>query len=111
MELVTFGGDLVTTLITNDSLARLGLKTGTLITAEIKAPLVILHKTDEEPKCTAENRFHGTIARVNRGRITTEYVVHIPDGTELCSLVGSEISRRLDLKEDDPVWATSIAFR
>lgn len=110
VEVVTIGGDLVTAVITNDSLARLGLKRGTLITAEIKAPLVILYKTDEEPKCTAENRFQGSIARVNRGRITTEYVVRISDGTALCSLVSSEISRRLDLKEDDPVWAVFNSF-
>jgi molybdate transport system regulatory protein len=110
VEVVTLRGDLVTAVITNDSLARLGLKRGTLITAEIKAPLVILYKTDEEPKCTAENRFQGSIARVNRGRITTEYVVRISDGTALCSLVSSEISRRLDLEEDDPVWAVFNSF-
>jgi molybdate transport system regulatory protein len=110
VELVTIGGDLVTTLITNDSLARLGLKKGTLITAEIKAPLVILHKTDEDPQCTADNRFQGSIARINRGRITTEYVVRISDGTELCSLVSSGISRRLNLEENDSVWAIFSSF-
>jgi molybdate transport system regulatory protein len=110
VEVVTLRGDLVTAVITNDSLARLGLKRGALITAEIKAPLVILHKTDGEPQCTAENRFRGSIARVNRGRITTEYVVDISDGTELCSLVSSEISHRLDLQENDPVWVIFNSF-
>jgi molybdate transport system regulatory protein len=110
VELVTIGGGLVTTVITNESLARLGFKKGTLITAEVKAPQVILEKTDKEPQCTAENRFPGNIARINRGRITTEYVVRIADGTELCSLVSSEISRRLDLKENDPVWVIFNSF-
>jgi molybdate transport system regulatory protein len=110
VELGTIGGDLVTTVITNESLARLGLKVGTLITAEVKAPWVVLQKGDEEPKCTAENKFRGTIDRINKGRITTEYVVHIADGTELCSLVTTETSRRLDLGENDPVWAIFNSF-
>ena len=90
--MVTLGGDRVTTVITNDSLVRLGLKVGTLITAEVKAPWVILQKGDAEPECTAENKFRGTIARIMHGQITTEYVVQMADGTELCSLVTSATS-------------------
>lgn len=105
VELVTIAGDLVTTIITNDSLTRLGLKVGTLITAEVKAPWVILQKDDEAPKCTAENKFRGTIHRITKGKVTTEYVVRIGDGTELCSVVTSDSSRKLELRENDPVWA------
>lgn len=110
VELVTIGGDQVTALITNDSLARLGLRPGMLISAEVKAPWVILQKGAEEPTCTAENKFQGTIARINKGQVTTEYVVRIADGTELCSLVTSESSRRLNLKENDPVCAMFNSF-
>ncbi len=110
VELVTIGGDQVTALITNDSLIRLGLRPGMLISAEVKAPWVVLQKGTEEPNCTAENKFQGTIARINKGQIATEYVVRIADGTELCSLVTSESSRRLDLKENDPVWAMFNSF-
>jgi molybdate transport system regulatory protein len=110
VELVTLQGDRVTTVITNDSLTRLGLKLGKLITAEVKAPWVILQKGDSEPKCTAENKFQGTIARILKGQVTTEYVVRITEGTELCSLATSTTSRRLDLKENDPVWATFNSF-
>ena len=110
VELVTIGGDRVIAVITNDSLARLGLKPGLLITAEVKAPWVVLQKGDEEPRCTAENKFHGTIKRIIKGRVTTEYAVHITDGTELCSLVTSDSSRRLDLQENDPVWAMFNSF-
>ena len=110
VELVTIGGSRVTTVITNDSLARLGLKTGMLITAEVKAPWVILHKGAEEPQCSAENTFRGTIGRIIKGKITTEYVVKIADGTELCSVVTSDLSRRLDLQVNDPVWAVFTSF-
>jgi len=100
VELTTIGGHSVTTVITNDSMERLGLKVGNLITAEVKAPWVILQKTDEEPECTAENRFNGVIVRINKGEVNTEYVVRISDGTELCSVVTTEASRRLKFQEE-----------
>ena len=110
VDMITLGGNRVTTVITNDSLSRLGLKVGKLITAEVKAPWVVLQKGDEEPECSAENRFRGTIARINKGRVTTEYVVKIADGTELCAIVSSASSRTLDIRLSDPVWAVFNCF-
>ena len=49
VEMITLRGGIVTTVITRDSLSRLGLKRGSLITAEVKAPWVILEKSDREP--------------------------------------------------------------
>jgi molybdate transport system regulatory protein len=110
VELVTVGGYRVTTVITNDSLTRLGLKPGMLITAEVKAPWVIVQKGEEEPLTSAENVFQGTMGRIVKGKITTEYVVQIADGTELCSVVTSGASRRLDFKVNDPVWVVFTSF-
>jgi molybdate transport system regulatory protein len=110
VELVTLAGDRVITMITNDSLARLGLKVGKLLTAEVKAPWVILHKGETEPECSAENRFFGTIERIISGRLTSEYVVRLADGTELCSLVSSDIGRLLNLHRNDPAWALFNCF-
>jgi molybdate transport system regulatory protein len=110
VEMITAGGDFVTTVITNDSLSKLGLKKGSLITAEVKAPWVILQKSDKEPESTAENRFLGTITRINRGKITTEYVVRILDGTELCSVVSTENARQIGFQENDQVWVIFNSF-
>ena len=110
VELTTIGGDTVTTVITNESLARLGLKKGSLITAEVKAPWVILQRSDKEPLTTAENRFLGTIVSINKGEITTEYVVRIADGTELCSIVTTGIAREMDFQKNDQVWVTFNSF-
>lgn len=110
VEMTTIRGDTVTTVITNDSLSRLGLKTSSLITAEVKAPWVILQKSDKEPESTAENRFFGTITRINKGKITTEYVVRILDGTELCSVVSTENARRIGFQENDQVWVIFNSF-
>ncbi len=110
VELITVGGHSVTTVITNDSLDRLGLKAGRLITAEVKAPWVILQQGHEEPACSAENRFNGVISRITRGRVSTEYSVRISDGTELCAVVSSTGRHRLHLQEDDRVWVLFNCF-
>jgi molybdate transport system regulatory protein len=110
IELVTLGGDVVTTVITNNSLAHMGLKRGSLITAEVKAPWVILEEAQTEPRCTAENLFHGTVTHVIRGKLTTEFIVRVSDGTELCSVVTEKSRRRLGIKEHDPVWVMFNSF-
>ena len=74
MELVTLGGDSVITVITNDSLKRLGLKPNSFVTAEVKAPWVIVAKEDTSPAISAENKFQGMVSRIIRGQITTEFV-------------------------------------
>jgi len=110
VEMIALSGDTVTTIITNDSLSRLGLKTGSLITAEVKAPWVILQKSDKEPKSTAENRFIGTITHISKGEITTEYIVRISDGTELCSIITTDNANQIGFQENDQVWALFNSF-
>ncbi len=110
VEITTIGGYKITTMITNDSMEQLGIKKGKLITAEVKAPWVILHKSTEEPECSAENRFKGIVARINKGKINSEYLIRISDGTELCSIVTTKSTEYLDLKEGDSVWAAFNCF-
>jgi len=104
VELLTIDGHRITTVITNDSSVRLGLKVGRLITAEVKAPWVMLQKRDDEPECSADNIFNGIVERINPGEINTEYVVRISDVTKVCSIVTSESCRRLAFGEGDRVW-------
>jgi len=110
IELVTVGGDVVTTVITNNSVTRMGLKVGSLVTAEVKAPWVVMQKSPNEPLSTAENLFHGTVTQILRGKLTTEFIVRIRDGTELCSLVTEKSRRKLDVKEKEDLWVMFNAF-
>jgi molybdate transport system regulatory protein len=110
IDLVTPGNNAVAAVITNTSLERLGLKRGLLITAEIKAPWVILQKGDTEPHCTAENVFRGRVTKILRGDLTTEFVVTLPDGTDLCSVVTEESRQRLGIKRNDDVWVMFNSF-
>lgn len=110
VEMVSLGGVRVCSVITNYSQKRLGLKRGALATAEVKAPWVMLFKGEEVPRCTAENKLCGKVSRITRGRVTTEVVVTIPDGTELCSVITEKSKRSLDIKENDTIWVTFSAF-
>lgn len=110
VEMVSLGGARVCSVITNYSTTRLGLKVGTLATAEIKAPWVMLFKGEEEPHCAAENRFCGKVSRITPGRVVTEIVVRIQDGTELCSLITEQSRRALGIAENDTMWVAFSAF-
>jgi molybdate transport system regulatory protein len=110
VELSTMGGCRVATIITNDSLNRLGLKIGKLITAEVKAPWVILQKSMNRLECSADNVFSGVVEKITRGRINTEYIVRISDGTQVCSMISSETCQRLALGAGDKVWVLFNAF-
>ncbi len=105
VELETMRSGTVTTVITNNSLARLGLVEGQIITAEVKAPWVTLHKSDREPECSAENRFTGIVNRIHTGGINSEYIIRISDETELCAIVNTDRARKLGINEQDSVWA------
>jgi molybdate transport system regulatory protein len=110
VTLTTISGFTVTTVITNDSLEQLALKEGRLITAEVKAPWVILQTGKEEPKCSAENRFKGVIERIKKGKVNSEYMLRIADGTTICSIVSTESVRYLGLDLHDQVWAIFNGF-
>nr|NJM02663.1 TOBE domain-containing protein [Desulfobacula sp.] len=105
IELVTLDGHRITTVITNDSVQRLGLKKGKWITAEVKAPWVILDKCPGDPESSADNRFKGTVEKIIRGEINTEYRVRISEGAGICSVVTTDSGSRLGLREGDEVWA------
>lgn len=110
VELETVGGQRLATVITNSSLQRLGLKKGRLITAEVKAPWVLMQKGGTGNETSADNRFRGTVSRITRGEINSEYVMRMSDGTELCSVATSLGGSGLGLERGDEVWAVFNAY-
>lgn len=110
VALVTLGGYRLTTVITNDSLHLLGLKVGKVVTAEVKAPWVILHKFGKEILTSSENVLNGVVERINQGKINTEYLVRLADGTAVCSIVSTESAIRLALEKGDQIFAMFNAY-
>ena len=103
VRLVTPAGHALTAVITNDSVDRLALTAGRLLTAEVKAPWVVLERTLGQPASSAENQFHGTITGIRRGWVSSEIAVRIDEGTELCAIVSTAGWRQLGLREHDQV--------
>lgn len=110
VEMVTIGGGVITTVITNDSRERLELVPGKMISAEVKALGVLLQKQETSPQTSAENIFRGVIVKIARDAIMTEYVARIADGSELCAVVSTEGARHCGLRQGDQAWIMFSSF-
>lgn len=110
VSLVNLGGHHIASIITRESLTRLGLRPGILVTAEVKAPWIMLQRGSSLAGCSADNRLPGEIVRINRGKVNTEYVVRIDDGTELCALISTASGKTLGLAVGETIWAVFNGF-
>lgn len=106
----SLGGHAVSSVITNESIKNLGVTEGSFVTAEIKAPWVVLEACEEMPKATATNRFLGTVDLVRTGELTSEVIVTLSDATRLCALITTQSVRELDLSQGQHIWAMFNAF-
>ena len=110
VEVVSVSGNIITSIITSDSLKRIGLKCGMFITAEVKAPWIHLCKNSSAPNCSAENMFQGTVSRIAKNSTTAEIVILLPDGTELCAIITEKSRLHMDIRPKDTLWAFFDAF-
>jgi molybdate transport system regulatory protein len=110
VEISTPGGYCIGAVITNHSLERLGLKRGGLVVAEVKAPWVTVHRSADDPGSSADNVLGASVVRIVHGKVTSEIVARIIDGTEICSLVTEESLEKLGLRTGDRVWVAFNAF-
>ncbi|MDO9632459.1 MAG: TOBE domain-containing protein, partial [Humidesulfovibrio sp.] len=113
IELTSLGGFKVYSVVTLDSVERLGIRPGVLATADIKAPWVQVTAGADEPVCTASNRYPGVVRRVLTHAdepVAAEVVAELADGTRMAAVITAESARRLGLKEGAPVWVSFGAF-
>jgi len=106
----SLGGHSVSSVITNESLRNLGITEGSFVTAEIKAPWVVLETCAEMPRATASNRFLGEVELVRLGELTSEAIVTLSDGTRLCALITTKSAHELQLVAGQKLWAMFNAF-
>jgi molybdate transport system regulatory protein len=106
----SLGGHAVSSIITNESLKNLGVTEGSFVTAEIKAPWVVLEACEEMPRATASNRFLGEVELVRTGELTSEIIVALSDGARLCALITTKSAQELGLSEGQRLWAMFNAF-
>lgn len=91
-------------IITNESVASLGLQVGKPAYALIKASNVIL-MTDPSTGTSARNKLCGTVARCREGAVNGEVVVALAGGKEIVSVITNESIRGLALKPGVPACA------
>ncbi len=111
IEMITMEGHPITTVITNDSVGRLGLVSGKWVTAEVKAPQVMLQSGDSPGACSVENSFSGIVTRITQGQINTECIVTISESMQICAVISSAGPWLSSVAEGDPVRAlfTSVS--
>jgi molybdate transport system regulatory protein len=110
VEICTPGGCRIGAVITHHSVTRLGLKPGALVAAEVKAPWGTLLRSADDPACPADNALAGTVECILRGRVASEIVVRIADGTELCAVGTAHRVNQLGLRPGGRVRAAFTAF-
>ena len=99
------GGETIVAVITNQSVDRLGLRSGTDAFAIVKASDVMVGKGLENAKLSARNILAGKIAELNEGAVNSEVGIRLPGGTILIASITKESVQALDLKRDDQVSA------
>ncbi|MDP3426692.1 MAG: TOBE domain-containing protein, partial [Humidesulfovibrio sp.] len=113
VELTSLGGFKVVSVVTRDSVERLGIRPGVLATADIKAPWVQITAGAEEPVSSAANRYPGVVRRILAHAdepVAAEVVAELADGTRLAAVVTAKSARRLNLAVGSPVWVSFGAF-
>lgn len=104
VELTTLSGNKVCAVITTGSLETLELSKDGMATAIVKAPWVVVSKGDQPPRTSARNRYLGRVIKVNEGKVASEVVVELPDGTHICSILTEESVKNLGLAAGDQAW-------
>lgn len=115
IELTSLGGFKVYSVVTRESVERLGIAPGVLATADIKAPWVQISAGAVEPASSAANRYPATVRRIVMGGsaeddVAAEVVVELADGTRLAAVITAQSARKLALRPGMPVWASFGAF-
>lgn len=113
VELATLDGLRVVSVITRDSVGRLGVRPGRLMTAEVKAPLVSLLLRQPgagAPASSFENVFAGVVEGLTLGVVNAECVARVSDGTQLCAIVPAAWARERGLKAGDAVWVLFCSY-
>lgn len=99
------GGEAIVAVITNSSVERLELQTGTDGFAIIKASDVMVGKDLENAKLSARNILAGKVLELHQGAVNSEVEIQLPGGTKLIASITKESVEALDLKRNDAVSA------
>jgi molybdate transport system regulatory protein len=110
IEIITDEGHKIQSVITNESLKKMGLAKGSFVCAEVKAPMVFVVSSESEFKCSADNKFKGIVKKISKGRVACELVVKISESIEICSILSSEKEFLFSVNEGNEVFVFFNCF-
>lgn len=92
-------------VITERSASEMGIVSGTVVYALIKAPFVTLAPGELTTPISARNILTGTVAARHDGAVNSEITIDIGDGKTVTSIITIDSADRLDLKQGDVATA------
>ena len=95
-------------IITAESFRALDLAEDKSVVATVKAPWVMLAKSEELE--VGSNIFGGVVVSVQDSDVATEVVTRLEDGTLMCALVSTESIKGMQLAEGNQVHVMFKAF-
>ncbi len=95
----------ISSIITNESADRLGLKNGVKAYAIVKASSVIIGKGMADANISARNIIKGKVQKIKEGMVMAEIVLDIGGGNTITSTISDKSVKRMELKVGDEAYA------
>lgn len=92
------GGDTVVSVITENSVQRLGLQVGSEVMTVVKASSVMLGLEIDPAKISARNILPGTVKRIESGAVNDVVTLDLAGGNTLSSVITTNSVKRLGLE-------------
>jgi molybdate transport system regulatory protein len=98
VDLAIAGGVTIAAVVTNDSVAALGLAIGSEATALVKASSVLVMAEGGDVKLSARNCLSGTISKITEGPVSAEVTIGLSGGASVHATITRDAASELGLK-------------
>ena len=105
IEVTTAGGDRIVAIVTEGSVAALGLAVGKPAIAYVKAPWVMVLAGDGGVKFSARNQLAGVVDSVQKGAVNSDVAIRLAGGALVHAVITNEAVLELGLKPGVPACA------
>jgi molybdate transport system regulatory protein len=97
VEVALKGADSIVSVITNNSVERLGLKPGSEVLAIVKASSVMIGRELQKAQLSARNIMAGTVSQIVEGAVNDEVTIQLAGGNTVTSIITRASVQRLGL--------------
>lgn len=99
------GGDSLVAIVTQESVASLGLAAGKPALALVKAPWVMLMTEGDDIRLSARNSLKGKVSAIEIGAVNAEVTVTLAGGSKVSAILTREAVAELGLADGVEVTA------